>query len=63
MLSQVNFSVYACLHPDINECEDDHGCSQVCINKIGSFHCECNSGFILLADGKQCRGNAIDFKV
>ena len=33
---------------DINECEfDNGGCGQNCENTIGSFHCSCDSGYVL----------------
>ena len=44
---------------DINECEDGHSCSQICNNLIGSFKCECRSGFLLQADEKECLGRFI----
>ena len=52
-------NVYTYDHPDINECEDEHGCSQICKNQIGSYTCECMDGFLLQADEKQCKGNGI----
>ena len=40
---------------DYNECEEEsHGCERVCINDMGSFHCECRRGFFLMKDGKSC---------
>ena len=49
---------YACLpvyFVDINECEGSHGCSQECINTVGSFKCSCQSGFRLdSTDLKTC---------
>jgi len=47
------------IYPDIDECEDAHGCFQTCINQMGSFKCECMVGYLLQADGKQCKGNEI----
>ena len=47
------------MHPDINECEDEHDCSQICKNLIGSYTCDCMDGFLLEADEKQCKGNEI----
>lgn len=43
--------------PDMNEC-DMHkgGCDQVCVNTIGSFHCECEEGYSMMGDGTTCRG-------
>ncbi|XP_055372745.1 prolow-density lipoprotein receptor-related protein 1 [Condylostylus longicornis] len=32
---------------DINECEEMHPCSQICINTYGSYHCDCVDGFEL----------------
>ena len=47
------------IYLDINECEDGHSCSQICNNLIGSFKCECRSGFLLQADEKECLGRLI----
>ncbi|VEL17994.1 unnamed protein product, partial [Protopolystoma xenopodis] len=46
---------------DIDECEGDHGCLQICRNSPGSYSCECRPGFILEADGRMCsqEGSAI----
>ena len=31
---------------DIIECDDDNGgCSQLCNNTVGSYYCECNTGY------------------
>ena len=32
---------------DINECEQQHGCSHICNNNIGSYRCSCEDGFKL----------------
>ncbi|XP_058709421.1 epidermal growth factor-like protein 7 isoform X1 [Poecile atricapillus] len=41
---------------DVDECaSQSHGCSQLCINTAGSFHCACRDGFSLAADGKGCQ--------
>ncbi|XP_071991885.1 growth arrest-specific protein 6 [Engystomops pustulosus] len=40
---------------DINECADRKGgCSHYCVNKNGTYHCFCQSGYHLLADNKTC---------
>uniref|UniRef100_A0A8C3X364 Vitamin K-dependent protein S n=1 Tax=Catagonus wagneri TaxID=51154 RepID=A0A8C3X364_9CETA len=44
---------------DINECKDlsnvNGGCSQICDNTPGSYHCSCKSGFIMLSNKKDCK--------
>ena len=45
------------LHTDIDECEQDTDNCHVnatCVDVIGSFECECNSGFE--GDGVDCTG-------
>lgn len=32
----------------------DVNCQQVCVNKIGSFECECEEGFNLNTDEESC---------
>ena len=50
------------IHPylvltDINECATANGgCDQICINKPGSFECQCKPGYALGLDGKTCTG-------
>jgi hypothetical protein len=42
---------------DMDECRDSNGqCQSVCINTPGSFSCACESGFLLLTDGRSCIG-------
>ena len=42
---------------DIDECATDNGdCSQVCVNKPGSYECKCNAGYVLADDMKTCTG-------
>lgn len=31
---------------DINECEIEGSCSQICINEKGTYKCECQSGYL-----------------
>ncbi|XP_066419005.1 epidermal growth factor-like protein 7 isoform X1 [Molothrus aeneus] len=41
---------------DVDECaSQSHGCSQLCINTAGSFHCACRDGFSLAADARGCQ--------
>ncbi|XP_032303996.1 epidermal growth factor-like protein 7 isoform X1 [Coturnix japonica] len=41
---------------DVDECaSQSHGCSQLCVNTAGSFHCACRDGFSLAADHKACQ--------
>uniref|UniRef100_G3T9K5 Vitamin K-dependent protein S n=1 Tax=Loxodonta africana TaxID=9785 RepID=G3T9K5_LOXAF len=44
---------------DINECKDptnnNGGCSQICDNTPGSYHCSCKNGFVLLSNKKDCK--------
>uniref|UniRef100_A0A8C9YH82 Collagen and calcium binding EGF domains 1 n=1 Tax=Sander lucioperca TaxID=283035 RepID=A0A8C9YH82_SANLU len=41
---------------DINECADKNTttCSQICVNSVGSYRCECEKGYFLEEDGKTC---------
>ena len=41
---------------DINECNEDSDCDQLCTNTNGSYYCSCNEGYSLKADGKSCKG-------
>jgi len=49
---------------DIDECDTNNGGCHHCINTIGSYECDCQSGFEVLHDGinKTCVGKAEDFK-
>ena len=43
---------------DINECSQGiSGCSQQCINSIGSYKCDCNTGYYLSSNNHTCLGN------
>ncbi|XP_053563655.1 growth arrest-specific protein 6 isoform X2 [Bombina bombina] len=40
---------------DVNECEIlNGGCSHLCVNNPGTYHCVCPSGYQLLANNKTC---------
>ena len=43
---------------DINECSNKslHKCSQKCVNKPGSYACDCYDGYKLANDGYACSG-------
>ncbi|XP_052006867.1 oncoprotein-induced transcript 3 protein-like [Xyrauchen texanus] len=41
---------------DVNECvKENGGCAEVCINTMGSRHCECGPSKVLDVDGKSCK--------
>ena len=35
---------------------DLDNCAEVCVNTYGTYHCACNIGYTLNADGITCRG-------
>lgn len=43
-------------HIDIDECADRNmsACSQLCVNSVGSYRCECEKGYFLEEDRKTC---------
>lgn len=50
------YVLHSTLEPEINECDGNHDCEQVCINTIDSFQCACQHGYFLALDGKRCQG-------
>ena len=43
---------------DIDECTNSNGgCHHDCKNTVGSYHCLCQSGYILGANGHSCQGS------
>nr|XP_018667004.1 low-density lipoprotein receptor-related protein 4 isoform X1 [Ciona intestinalis] len=42
---------------DLNECNEEASCSQVCNNTIGSFVCSCLHGYILRPDSRTCKAS------
>ena len=48
--------MYIVILTDINECNNNSTCDHRCINTIGSFNCECNSGYQLNDDLMTCSG-------
>ncbi|VDO96888.1 unnamed protein product [Soboliphyme baturini] len=55
--SSVQKSGFAAIYfTDRDECEvNNGGCEQICKNMIGSYVCECESGFVLATDGHHCK--------
>ena len=42
---------------DIDECGTENGgCLHACINTAGSYHCQCQEGFVLADDEQNCSG-------
>ena len=41
---------------DINECLDAL-CSHQCINSVGSYRCECPTGYVLQPNKHDCKGD------
>ncbi len=51
---------YFVVSVDIDECSTNiGGCSDDCVNTIGSFFCTCPTGFQLDVDGRTCIGMSI----
>lgn len=40
---------------DIDECANPDTCSQICINQIGSYKCECEEGYQVDPTTKACK--------
>ena len=46
---------------DVNECEEGiSGCQHMCKNTVGSYYCDCYSGYHLKDDGHSCEGKLSD---
>ena len=42
---------------DIDECKlNNGGCDHSCVNKPGTFECQCKGGYKLAVDGRRCEG-------
>jgi len=46
---------------DINECNDQGRCEQLCENLPGSFRCACMDGYRLQVNGTKCAGNTVAY--
>ena len=50
------------LSPDSDECSQENGgCSQLCVNTHGSYHCACATGYNLDLDNTTCLGRFFYF--
>ena len=48
------------LASDINECESESSCAQVCTNTEGSYECSCNRGYVVSdSDPTECVGKCV----
>ena len=51
-------------YSDINECNlNISGCSQECVNTVGSYYCDCDNGYLLDSDNHTCTGNSTTEKL
>ena len=50
---------YFVVSVDIDECSNNGGCSDDCVNIVGSFFCTCPNGYQLDDDGRTCIGMSI----
>lgn len=41
-----NINIYIFCFIDVNECEIEGSCSQICINEKGTYKCECEPGYL-----------------
>lgn len=42
-------------HTDIDECANGDTCSQICVNQVGSYKCECAEGYQVDPATKACK--------
>ena len=55
-ITHIIIIMYIVFLTDINECENNGNCEQICTNTFGSFVCECNPGYQLNNDFMTCSG-------
>ena len=50
---------------DIKECDaaDKGGCTHTCVEEVGSYHCECQTGYQLAEDKKTCKGERCEWLI
>ena len=57
----VQLTIFYIIHVtfvDIDECvEGVNKCEQKCINTIGSYYCDCITGYRLRTNQRKCKGN------
>ena len=54
----INIEHYMLFYVDILNCmNNDHNCTQICVEVEGSFNCSCFPGYELEEDGVTCTGN------
>lgn len=59
MLAKIFLSIYL----DVDEClQKNGGCSHICVNDIGTYHCECPEDMLLSEDRKTCKGKNLHKK-
>lgn len=49
---------------DLDECQlSNGGCESVCRNRLGSYECACQPGFVLVSDGHNCKEGGCFFEL
>uniref|UniRef100_A0A671S527 EGF-like domain-containing protein n=1 Tax=Sinocyclocheilus anshuiensis TaxID=1608454 RepID=A0A671S527_9TELE len=46
---------FCLISSDIDECADPDTCSQICVNQMGSYKCECEDGYQMDPASKACK--------
>lgn len=55
-ITQIDGLLQCLVFADVDECSlGTDSCHQLCINVIGSYHCDCEEGYALNSDGRTCR--------
>lgn len=50
-----HFVLFFFFESDIDECADPDTCSQICVNQIGSYKCQCQEGYQVDPATKACK--------
>lgn len=57
------YSINVLFNADIDECKRSSNCLRGrCINNMGSYHCECQRGYMLVG-GKECQGQCFQCEI